>query len=191
MSASSFPQFTGVVATGNIADQAVTNQKLEQVATGTIKSNLTAGTAYPADNTLAAVAQAIATSANPVMLLGKTGAIDYLATGTHAIDLPVIAGKTALAAVSRFSITARTGTATGTLIYNVGNDGPVTNMFPGFSLAASLANATVSAIPFSILGGSSGGMVDIGTTALSFNISTAFTGATVLAGKFYLAIWYV
>jgi hypothetical protein len=52
-----------VATTGSGADLAansVANTKLAQMATNTIKSNLTGGTADPADNTVAAVATAIA-----------------------------------------------------------------------------------------------------------------------------------
>jgi len=130
-----------------------------------------------------------------VLAVGETGTIDYLAANTTypLSGLDAATGKTALLCVSRFSITARTGTATGTATYQGGNNVAVDNMWPTTSgaIAAATVNTTAFTLPFSLLGISQGTMIDMSTGPLKMKWVTPFGGASVLQGKFYCAIWYV
>jgi len=135
-------------------------------------------------------------SGSAIPALGVTGTIDLLASATYTISLPTIAGKSALACLSRLVVDTHTGgAATGTAIYTVGNDVGVSNMTgsAGFSITASLVNTVPAgtALPISVGAFSAGGVVDMTTTQLSFKLVTPFGGATTLTGRFFLAIWYV
>ncbi len=133
------------------------------------------------------------TGAGVGLAYGITPVISFIAAANDypLNGLPSFTGKTAIASLSRFVFTARTGTATGTLAYSIGNNSATwDNMFPNTSsIAASVANGTT--VPFSSGGASAGGTIDVSSVAPRIKIVTPFTGASVLTGYVLVSIWYV
>lgn len=121
---------------------------------------------------------------------GKTGIVSLLSTGVHAIDLPVIPGKRTMLILSAFVVQARTGTATGTLTYKVGNNAGNDNLIASTNVGAAPFNATTFSLPFSLAGPQAGGMPDM-TAGLNLEITAALAGASVLTGRFGLLALYV
>lgn len=125
---------------------------------------------------------------------GKTAVVSLLATGNTNVDLPVISGKRAIICFGAFVLTSRTGTATGSLVWQVGtNSTNFDNLIAQKTVAAAAFNATTFSLPFSLplaIDATSGGMPDMGSQVV-LRISTAITGASVLQGRFGIQALYV
>lgn len=125
-----------------------------------------------------------------VLLWGKTGVVNLLATGTYAVDLPVVAGKTAVIINSKIIQVARTGTATGTVAYTVGTNSPT---FDNFQNAGAIVAANFNALATGgqLTGFTAGSASPSMATAMSVKITTPFGGASVATAFFVIGVVYV
>lgn len=120
-----------------------------------------------------------------LMVAGVTPSFNFLATGTHVLSLPTLAGKSFCASVSRVIIDSRTGVATGNLVGKVGNNVAHDNVVAAGTtlLTAAGANIALPNIPGWIAGTNFVGVVDMTTTPISVEITGALGGAAVLTGR--------
>ena len=123
-----------------VDDGSVTNAKLANAASLTVKSNLTGGAAAPSDNTVDAIADALGTSTNPLVQTYVSAEIDLTATdaGGTQIIIPAKPGFFPFETFNRIMIIEKAGTLSTQPTLSLGADAS----FVDFAALASISLAT-------------------------------------------------
>lgn len=118
--------------------------------------------------------------------------VNLLATGTTTlIGLPIAATRRFLIISDHFVVGARTGTATGNLVFKVGTNVNHDNIIASTTVAAAAFNGVTFSLPFVLSSYPASGGMPTMDVAPVLEITTALTGASVLTGRFGMVGRYV
>jgi hypothetical protein len=166
------------LAAGTVALAALAN-----LANATVIGRNTAGTGVPEAVTMAQLAALLTAGNNGVGQAYYTADLNLLATSSGNALIPAKTGFYFVAQRIQCLTTSRTGTATGNLVFTIGNDGSELNLVPAVTFAAATFNTATAPGNFTGNATNQTTTTAAATTPYTLKITTAVGGSSVLTGR--------